>query len=80
MNDKRHSILTSRIGCELNILLQLNGYSCIACHILKHSSFLVALDILLLCSRSLQLMMMMIVMLETLSQFELQNAIKIIHD
>jgi len=77
MNDKRHSILTPWIGVELNILLQLKGYNCIVRHILKHSSFLVSLDFLLH-SCSLLLMMMMRVMPETLSWFELQNAIRII--
>lgn len=78
MNDKRHSILTPWIGIELNILLQLKGYNCIVCHILKHSSFLVSLDFPLLHSCRLLLMMMMRVMPETPSWLELQNAIKII--
>lgn len=79
MNDKRHSILTPWIGVELNILLQLNGYSCIVRSILKHSSLLASLD-LLLHSRSLLLMMVMRAMPEALSWFGLQSAIKVTHE
>lgn len=79
MNGKRQAILTSWIGLELNILLQLNGYDGMECNILTYGLFLVSFSVLLPPSCTLLLLLMMIVMPEVLTLCEPHNAIKIIH-